>query len=96
MVNKQSAFNQLFKEVQAFTDDSLQVSAELYTREEAIKMFADYHDADPSHIELFVAEDRVRFGFGYDWDAYEHGNKWWNCASGKGTKPTWRYKYHAG
>ena len=77
-MNKNSKFNLHFSNVFEFDDGSLLVSAELYTLEEAKKMFTDEIEEHKTWTYWFIPKSEVYQTFviaRYDFE--EKQNMWW-------------------
>jgi hypothetical protein len=85
-------FNDCFDEPLHFSDGSYYLSAELYTQEQAAKIFSESEgvELEAEHLK----SDRVRFQFPPYEVAAEMETRdpvWVGGASGRGSKPVWVY-----
>ena len=83
-------FEEMFNEVQAFSDSTYVVSG-LITAEGAAKMIADYLGDEVTAEDL--RKDWVRFGFAPEYAVGMDGQACWYTGAGekKGSKPVWVY-----
>jgi hypothetical protein len=93
-MKKISVFNQTFNEPLDFPGSEYYISAELYSEEEAVKVFNDYfkngYDAFEKEFTIKdIQQDRVRWCCQYDYEDGESRCCWWTGATGKGSKPVW-------
>ena len=63
-------------------------SAELFTKEQALELFEEYHESELDIEKINI--DHARFGITQTDDGVRHN--WMNCKKGKGSKEIWWYE----
>jgi hypothetical protein len=85
------SFKEDFAEPQYFSERMIVISAEQYSKEEAVEIINEYCCEEIVPGDLY--EDRVRYGFTPESVDIDSPHCWWTGASGKGSKRVWVYEY---